>query len=330
MHTRPFLRAVVVSALVAGCSSMPERSPELDSAQASYQTAQSDPNVGRFAPVELRQATQAYDRAQAAWRDRADADRVAQLAYLSRQTSAIAIQAGRQRAAEEMITLANRDRDRVVLEARTREAARAEAAAADARQRAEIARASAGLSAAQAESARRQAEQAQQQAQQSQQQAVQSSQEAQAMRQSAEESRNRALALQQELDQLKAKQTNRGMVVSLGDVLFDTGDSHLKPGAQRTLDQLAKLLQDNPERRLSVEGFTDSVGNESYNERLSQSRADAVRAALLQRGVSPDRVTARGFGKAFPIASNDNAAGRQLNRRVEVVISDEHGTVSSR
>ena len=211
MQTRHFFQAIALSALVAACSSVPTTNPEFDSARTTYQRRNRIPTQVASRPSScvrpLRPTNVPTLRGVIAQMPA----RVDQLAYLSRQASATAIQAGRQRAAEDMISLANRDRDRIVLEARTREAARAEAAAADARQRAEIAQASAGLSAAEAESARRQAEQSQQQAlamrqqaeqsqaqaQQSQQQAQQSLQEAQAMRQSAEEQRNRALALQQ-------------------------------------------------------------------------------------------------------------------------------------
>jgi len=130
---------------------------------------------------------------------------------------------------------------------------------------------------------------------------------------------------QQELAELKAKQTERGMVVTLSDVLFDTGQATLKPGADLTLDHLAHYLRDNPHTRVLIEGFTDSVGSDSYNEALSQRRADAVAGALVSRGVTEDAVRATGRGKSFPVASNDTAAGRQQNRRVQIVISDTSG-----
>lgn len=138
----------------------------------------------------------------------------------------------------------------------------------------------------------------------------------------AEEAQRRAQMLQEELDQLKAKKTERGYVLTLGDVLFDTAKATLKPGALTTVERLVKFLQDAPERTVIIEGHTDSVGSSEYNQDLSQRRADAVRTALLERGVSPDRIQALGKGEDYPVASNDNAGGRQQNRRVEVVISD--------
>jgi outer membrane protein OmpA-like peptidoglycan-associated protein len=135
-----------------------------------------------------------------------------------------------------------------------------------------------------------------------------------------------AANLQSEVDALKATQTSRGIVLTLGDVLFDTGKSELKPGASRKLDQLAQFLNDHPDRRVEIDGFTDSVGTDAYNEELSQNRADSVRAALLARGIDGTRITTQGFGKEYPVASNTDSGGRQLNRRVEVVIGSNGGT----
>jgi len=129
----------------------------------------------------------------------------------------------------------------------------------------------------------------------------------------------------QEITNLQAKQTNRGMVMTLSDVLFDTGRATLKPGADRDLDRLAQALKDNPNTRVIIEGHTDSVGGDEYNMQLSDRRAEAVANALQMRGVPADRYEVKGLGKAFPVASNDTPAGRQQNRRVEIVFSDAQG-----
>jgi outer membrane protein OmpA-like peptidoglycan-associated protein len=164
-----------------------------------------------------------------------------------------------------------------------------------------------------------------------QQQAAAAQQTAQSAQAQAEQERARARQLEADLADLQARRTERGLVVTLGnDLLFDTGRAELKPGANRALDQLAKFMQDHPERSLRIEGFTDSTGSEDFNMGLSQHRADAVRAALVSRGIPADRVQAVGYGEQYAIASNADAGGRQLNRRVEVLISDKDGRIASR
>jgi outer membrane protein OmpA-like peptidoglycan-associated protein len=135
-----------------------------------------------------------------------------------------------------------------------------------------------------------------------------------------------AARLKAEVDQLKATPTPRGLVMTLGDVLFDTGRAELNPGASRKLDALAQFLNEHKDRRVQIDGFTDSVGTDSYNEQLSRRRADAVKSALLSRGVDASRIGTEGYGKAYPVANNNDSGGRQLNRRVEVVIGGDNGT----
>lgn len=141
----------------------------------------------------------------------------------------------------------------------------------------------------------------------------------------AAQSQAELASARKELADLQAKQTDRGLVLTLGDVLFDTGRATLKPGADRTIDRLAQALKDNPNTKVQIEGHTDSVGGEDYNLALSERRADAVAGALRMRGVPSDRYEAKGLGKDFPVASNDTDAGRQQNRRVEIIFSDDSG-----
>ena len=133
-----------------------------------------------------------------------------------------------------------------------------------------------------------------------------------------------------QLKDLEAKKTDRGMVVTLGDVLFDTNESRLKSGGVRNVQKLADFFKQYPQRTVMIEGFTDSVGGAGPNQTLSDNRAAAVRSALLGMGVTNDRMTSRGFGESYPVASNDNAAGRQMNRRVEIIVSDESGKIAPR
>ncbi|MFF7706882.1 OmpA family protein [Pseudomonas sp. NPDC007930] len=131
-------------------------------------------------------------------------------------------------------------------------------------------------------------------------------------------------------DSLNAKQTDRGTVVTFGDVLFDLNKSDLKAAGMNNVAQLAQFLRDNPERQLVVEGYTDSTGGDAYNQSLSERRANSVRAALVKMGVEPNRVIAQGYGKEYPVAENTSASGRAMNRRVEVTISNNNQPVAPR
>jgi outer membrane protein OmpA-like peptidoglycan-associated protein len=153
--------------------------------------------------------------------------------------------------------------------------------------------------------------------------------QAQSAQQQAQMAEQRATTLEQELSELKAKKTDRGMVLTLGDVLFDTGLATLKPGAYTTVDRLATVLKEAPDRKVVIEGHTDSVGSAAYNQELSERRAAAVQTALLERGVQSDQITAVGKGKDFPVASNADAGGRQQNRRVEMIFTDDRSRVAS-
>jgi outer membrane protein OmpA-like peptidoglycan-associated protein len=218
-------------------------------------------------------------------------------AYLTERYAAIAVSQAQAARLGEEIENADAERSRVLLEARRAEAARAEAGAA---------RAEAGAASAEALAAAR-------------------GQQARAAQAQATGAEARAQDLQSRLEALQAEQTERGIVLTLGDVLFDTDRAELKPGADSTISELAAFLGEYEGRTVLIEGYTDSTGSDEYNRMLSERRANAVRDALLERGVAFDRIHTRGLGEDSPVASNDAAAGRQQNRRVEVVISDENG-----
>jgi outer membrane protein OmpA-like peptidoglycan-associated protein len=131
--------------------------------------------------------------------------------------------------------------------------------------------------------------------------------------------------LERQVSDLQAEETERGLVLTLGSVLFETNKASLQAGAQRTVQKVADFLNQYPERNILIEGFTDSQGSDTYNKKLSEDRAQAVRDELLKNGVDAERIDVLGYGEEFPVASNDNAAGRQQNRRVEIVISKENG-----
>ena len=140
----------------------------------------------------------------------------------------------------------------------------------------------------------------------------------------------RVADLQTQLNALNAKKTERGMVITLGDVLFDSGKSQLLATSSHDMAQLAEFFKRNPERKASIEGHTDSVGSEESNRLLSDHRAGAVKAALVRMDVPANRLSTQGFGEDSPVATNDTPAGRQMNRRVEIVISPDAADVSMR
>lgn len=141
-------------------------------------------------------------------------------------------------------------------------------------------------------------------------------------RNEAESAKQQADELQRQISELNAKATDRGLVVTLGDLLFETGRANLKSNAMSNLHKLSAFLNKYQNRNVIIEGHTDSVGSESYNYSLSQRRADAVKAFLLNQGVAGSRIVATGKGEGVPVADNDTPNGRQLNRRVEVIISN--------
>lgn len=123
--------------------------------------------------------------------------------------------------------------------------------------------------------------------------------------------------------EVQSQRTERGLVLTLEDVIFELDSARLKPGAQQKLDPIVSFLKQNPERQAVIEGHTDGLGTPDYNQRLSRERAEAVREYIADQGVSTDRIFARGYGEQYPVANNATEAGRQHNRRVEIVIAPE-------
>jgi outer membrane protein OmpA-like peptidoglycan-associated protein len=289
MNVKVFTGIGMALALGA-CVSMPQPNAALEDARAAVRTAEADPNVSKYAPLDLERAKQDLGAAENAAAHHRDAE-VNQPAYLATQNARIAQAHAAAKADDARVASGQTERDRIMLAARTREAENAKAAA-------ENAKAAAANSRAVAEVALSQRDQANEE----------------------------TARVQAELDALKATPTPRGLVLTLGDVMFDTGRSELKSGGLRKLEQLAQFLNEHADRRVQIDGFTDSVGGDSYNEELSRRRADAVKAALVSRGVDPSRIGTEGYGKAYPVASNSDPGGRQLNRRVEVVIGGNNGS----
>jgi len=136
--------------------------------------------------------------------------------------------------------------------------------------------------------------------------------------------------LEAEVAALRAHETDHGWILTLGsDVLFDVGESKLKPEGRRAIAKVARFMREQPERKIVIEGFTDDRGSARFNERLSEERAQAVRDALVSEGVEPQRIVARGLGPAYPVAANNDSRGRSLNRRVEILIGETVGRAAT-
>jgi outer membrane protein OmpA-like peptidoglycan-associated protein len=289
-----FPLTLIAAAVLASCSTMPQNSL-LTEAHRSYDTARSDPQVATLAPTELRDAGDSLLKADNALsKDESEAT-VNQLAYIARQKVRIAQESAQRKAAEQEIAQAATQRDQARLAARTAEADASKAQVAAIRQTAD--------------------------------------QQATALAvASANSERDRARIEKQasQLKELNAKKTQRGMVITLGDVLFSTNKAEVKPGGMRNVQKLADFLKQYPQERVLIEGYTDSTGSEGLNQDLSERRAEAVRHALVGMGVGSDRIDTRGYGESYPIVDNDTPANRQMNRRVEIILSDENGKIAPR
>jgi outer membrane protein OmpA-like peptidoglycan-associated protein len=289
MNTK-FITGVGIALAIAGCASAPKSNEALESARTIVQAAEADPSAAKYAAVDLHTAKSDLAMADAAFLRR-DEPSIAQPAYMAAQNARLAQLRGAAKADDARVAAGQAERDSIVLAARTNQVDSANRAAVAANRAANVAN--------------------------------RATDEANNARDQATEN---AVRLQAEVDALKAKPTDRGLVLTLGDVLFETGSSTLSPGAGRNMDRLVQFLTDHPERLVQIDGFTDSVGTDSFNQDLSQHRADAVRYQLVSRGISSTRIGTQGYGKAYPVAGNTESSGRQLNRRVEVVIGADNGT----
>jgi outer membrane protein OmpA-like peptidoglycan-associated protein len=285
-----------IALLLAACATTsPQSESALAQAQTAVRTLEVDPLAAQIAGKPLQEARDSLAAAEKARQEHRPADEVVHLAYLARRHAEIGEAVIAETRAHQQIAEAQTHRDQVLMAARERDVAAA-------RQQALSAQAQAAAAQGQAAAARDQVAQA----------------------------NDEAAVAREQLMALQAKQTERGMVLTLGsNVLFDTGSDVLKPGADDALNRVAQFLQGQSNVKLRIEGHTDSRGSSSYNEALSQRRADAVYHALVSRGVDSARIQAVGRGMQLPVASNDTAEGRQQNRRVELIFSNQQGQFAS-
>lgn len=297
MQTNKFFpMALIAVAVLSGCgATTPPKNTLLTEAHSNYNDARSNPQVANLAALELKEAGDTLEKADAAMSKGQGSATVDHLAYLANQKVGIANETAKLKMAESDVSKAGAKRNEVRLEARTAEANEAKQQVAMITEVAD--QQSADLAAADANAQRDRATIAQQ---------------------------------EQQLKDLNAQKTDRGMVITLGDVLFRTGKAQLESGGMHNVQKLADYLKKSPKTKVMIEGHTDSVGSESSNLVLSDRRASAVKTALTDKGISSDRISTHGYGEAYPIAGNDTAAERQLNRRVEIILSDDKGNIAPR
>jgi outer membrane protein OmpA-like peptidoglycan-associated protein len=279
------IAASVCSILLAACASAPVKPDGAAEARNNLIQLQSDPNLATKAPVAMAAAEVAVRTAE---QPQPDKELAAHRVYLANRQVDTARADAQTRFEEDQRVTLTAQRESARLNARTHEVdvARIQAAAAQA----------AG--------------------------AAQKSQADSAAQLAALSAEQRSADYQRQIDALQAKVTDRGLVLTLGDVLFSTGRSDLKSGSSGNLNKLVAFLDKFPDRTAAIEGYTDSVGSEGYNQGLSERRADAVRSYLIGQGVASSRLSASGEGERSPVAGNDTAEGRQQNRRVEVIINN--------
>lgn len=279
------LTPILAILLLAACATAPKGPPpEIVRLQQEIGRLRADPRIAANASDELDNAQAAIDVMATDGR-RLDEPMFRHGIYLADRLVQTAEAMGLARYAEQRGNELGAERDRLLVDVRTRQA--------------EQARREASVAQAAAESEHRRAEIA---------------------RADANAALTELAAMQSRLTELQTAETERGLVVTLGDVLFEVDRAAIKPGATRALDQLSRVLADDPDAHITIEGHTDSTGSRDYNLDLSKRRADVVRAYLVTHGVDPSRITVRGLGQEYPVASNDTEAGRQQNRRVEVII----------
>jgi outer membrane protein OmpA-like peptidoglycan-associated protein len=291
-----------MSVMFAACSTTPTTTSQLDQARGDFMAAQSNPSVAANAPLEFKAASDALDRANTAAAKKESLDEIDKLAYIAKQKIATAQEAAKAKQAEADVANAARQRDEIRLQARTAEANNARVTAERAKSQAEQAKADADAARAQADAATS----------------------------SARDESAKNAALQQQLADLQAKQTERGIIITLSDVLFNVDRAELSAEGMRTAQKVADVLMQEPQSVVLVEGFTDSTGTSSHNLELSQRRAESVRNALAGLGVPSNKIGTRGYGEAYPVASNADSGSRQLNRRVEIVLSQNGAPIANR
>jgi outer membrane protein OmpA-like peptidoglycan-associated protein len=300
--------------IFAGCGPSQQEMMARDhlaNAKAAYAQARANPNVAINAQVPLMDAGRAVEAAEQA----REFDEMDHLAYLSERKTRIAVATAEEQMAENDKKALSRETERVVIQGREQEQ-RSRMEARESNAAAREWNTTAWTRTQEAQIAKMEAREAKAAARES-------NAEAWSQTQKAEKATDKADKLQQEIAALKGRMTERGIVLTIGDVLFATGTATLSPMADNEINRLAAFMKEYPDRSVLIEGYTDSTGTEGTNLDLSLNRANAVSNKLVAKGISKSRIATKGFGEESPVAGNDTAVGREQNRRVDVIILNE-------
>lgn len=313
--------------LLAACMAQPRDDSALDNLRADLDEFRANSELSSQVPLPLAEAERAVRQASA---DGLNEDERRHRILLAEKRIEIARAEAYRAQARTQIEEVDQERTRLLLRASRLEVQQARREAEQARmvstatqEEIERTRRQALSSEEQREQAARREREAREEADAARRLAEAQASEIELARREAELATQAADSLRRRLELLELRQTDRGVVVTLGDVLFQSGQTDLAQGARGNLVDVVELLQTEPDKRIRIEGHTDSTGPASVNQRISQERADSVRRELIAMGIAGDRIQAIGMGEDFPIASNESADGRSQNRRVDVILLDD-------
>ncbi|TDR22520.1 OmpA family protein [Marinicella litoralis] len=356
-HLSRTVSIVVICVLMAACASTPKMDPRVTALENQLSDLMSNSELASRGGDELKNAQRAMNQLKANFDDMDDED-LTYAVYATDRLIELAKYTAQARWFDDRREMLVEEQSKLVLEARTLEADLATARAMKANASAEAAQEQKAMALKEAEAARMMRDEALMAAQFAEEQkqlALDARAEAEALKAQAEAAATSALSeaekaklmaaaeaakaeaaiaeaaaakaamqqLETELTELKAKQTDRGLVITLGDVLFEFNQADLVNGAARNLDPLVKALNKDMDQKVIVEGHTDNIGSQAYNLSLSEKRANSVKAYLVSQGIDGNRISTQGLGFEFPVANNQTNEGRQQNRRVEIILPQD-------
>ena len=275
-----------VSFAISGCATMQEPTKETIALQNQYMMAEQQSYVEKYAPLEFEDAKKMIEKTKKMEKSGKSEELIEHQRYLAQKKLDTAIELAKEKRAQERVDNAALNRKDVLLAAKSKELNEAQDEAQRMSKRAKL--------------AEREAEEA---------------------RERAKEMSAKAKKMAATLTDISATDTERGLVITMGSILFELNESELKSSSKTTVAKIADFLNQYPERDVLVEGFTDSTGSSDYNQTLSDKRAKAVTALLAGNGIDQNRLNAVGYGESYPAATNDTQLGRQKNRRVEIVVA---------